>query len=43
VLVQNIAATVTDGVCKSLILRKARRQPQRRIAVYTWNGYGPST
>ena len=31
------------GVRKSLILRKPRRQPQRRMGVYTWNGDGPST
>jgi RNA polymerase sigma-70 factor (ECF subfamily) len=42
-LIENVAGEVTLDVRKSLILRSQRRQPQRRIGVYTWNGDCPST
>jgi RNA polymerase sigma factor (sigma-70 family) len=42
-LIANIAVEVTVDVRKSLILRKPRRQPQRRMGVYTWNDDAPST
>jgi hypothetical protein len=43
VLIAKIAMEVTVDVRKSLILRKPRRQPQRRIGVYTGIDDGPST
>jgi RNA polymerase sigma-70 factor (ECF subfamily) len=43
VLIAKIAVEVTVDVRKSLILRKPRRQPQRRIGVYTGIDDGAST